>query len=120
MKDSIYHAFIFSIIRHILSMLTGVLVSWGVLTAETANEFTTTAAVQIAAGVLTFGAALWLSYRDKIWQFLKLRIGIWMPPNTDPEIVAEIASTVDNKAEVARGGAEPPEGMFPTPPGGRQ
>jgi hypothetical protein len=120
MKETVYGAFLFSILRHILSMVTGILVAKGIVTTESADEFTTTAAIQISAAIITFATALWLSYRDKIWNFLKVRVGIWMPPNSTPETVAEIAGTVQNKAAVAKGQADGPEGAVFMKDGGAE
>lgn len=103
MKETIYQRFLFAIFRHLISSLAGMLVTWGWIDAELANQFTESVAFKLATGAVALVIALYLSYKDKIWEFLKTKVAIAMPPNSTVNEVAQVASTVENKTAVAKG-----------------
>lgn len=111
MKESIYYRFFLSIIRHLVSALSAFFVHKGWVDAETADEFTGAAAAQIAIGIIAFAGTLWFAYKDKIWEFVKTRVGIELPPSTPISKVAAIAATVENKSAVAKGDINPLQGV---------
>lgn len=106
MKQTIQQIFLFSIVRHLLTMLSGILVSWGWVDAETANHWTVDSAMKIVAGLISFVGPLYWSYRDKIREFVEKRIAILLPPDTHVDEVAAIANAVQDKKAVALGNME--------------
>lgn len=107
MKTTIYQTFLYSILRHLLTVLTGFLVSKGWVDAETADEFTTQASLEIAAGLIALGGALYWSYKDKIMAYVKIVIAKLMPPDTEIQKIETVAATVENKRAVALSNVEP-------------
>jgi|SRR5690349_8598037 len=103
MKETIYSKFLESIIRYFIVLLAGYLVRKGVVDVETANKFTASAALQLTAALIAFAGALWFSYKDRIFSFVKTRVGIALPPNTSIEKVVAIANSVADKKAVATG-----------------
>lgn len=108
MKESIYSKFLISVVRYVVASVSAIFVQHGLVDAGTADEFTTTAALQIVGGLISFGTMLWLSYKDRILEFVKTRVAIALPPNTSMEKVSAIANTVDDKKAVAVGDVEVP------------
>jgi F0F1-type ATP synthase membrane subunit a len=101
MKETVFHRFVYSIIRHFITLIAGYLVSRGIVDADLANEFTTEAAMQISFALVAFLATLYFSYKDKVWEFVKTKVAIILPPTVDVERVAEVAATIQNKRAVA-------------------
>ena len=103
MKETVYSKFFVSIIRYVVASIAAIFVQHGMVDATTADEFTGTAAVQIVGGIIAFGSMLWLSYKDRILEFVKTRVAIAIPPNSTMEKVTAIANTVVDKKAIADG-----------------
>lgn len=103
MKETVYYRVMLGIIRHFISAIATVLVAKGWIDSDTANEFTASASAQIVIGLIAFLTTLYFSYKDKIWEFVKTRVGIALPPNATMEKVVAVAHTVEDKKAVATG-----------------
>src|SRR5690349_17993639 len=103
MKETIYTRFVYAILRHLISAACGILVAKGWVEAETANAFTDSAAMQITLGLVSFAMVLYMSYKDKVWEFVKTNIAKVLPPTTPMDTVVDVAKNVQNKKEVAKG-----------------
>lgn len=106
MKETVTQRFLFSLFRHILTGICTILVQRGWVTAELSDEFTSTVALQIAAGVIGLGGVLWFSYKDKVWEFVKTNVAKLLPPSTSMETIVAVSKTVENKSEVAKGNTQ--------------
>ena len=103
MKEAVFAALLRSFIRKGMSVLSGVLVTKGIIDADLAGRLNTEAVAFITTGVITLLVSTWLSYRNVIIEFVKTRIGILMPPTTTLETVTQIAENVEDKRAVAKG-----------------
>jgi hypothetical protein len=102
-KESVYFKFVLSIVRKAVTAVATLLVGWGYVDADLANEFSTSAAVKITLGIIAAAISFWASYKNVILETLKTRVAIALPPTTSIEKVAAIANTVHNKKAVASG-----------------
>lgn len=102
-KNGIWYQFLLSIIRHFLSGIGLYLVGKGVISEEFLNKFVESAGAQIIAGLIAFIGALYLSYRNKVWEFLKTRIGLILPPTATINDVVQVAEKIEDKEAVAKG-----------------
>lgn len=102
-KDGIYKSVLMGIIRHIISGLSGILVAHGFITYELGSKFTDTVTLDVSSALILFATSIWFSYKDKIWEFLKTRIAILLPPTATMKRVEEVAKTVENKTAIATG-----------------
>lgn len=102
-KESIYFKFLLSIARKSVTALATLLVSWGWVDAEVANEFSESAALKLTLGSIALAISLWASYKNVILETLKTRIAGALPPTVSIEKVSIIANAVEDKTEVAKG-----------------
>lgn len=107
MNETLTKALVSSFVRKLITWISGILLASGWINAELSNRLTGEAVGFIATSIITFAASSWLSYKNVILEFVKTRIAIALPPTSSVQKVSAIAATVENKAAVARGAADP-------------
>ena len=111
MKETIYTRFVLSIVRHLVTYLSGTLVTWGVVQADLANEFTAAASSKITTGLISFLVILYFAWKDKVWEFVKTAAAKILPPNTTYETIVSVANNFENKTAIAKGTIDPRDSL---------
>jgi hypothetical protein len=107
MNETLTKALVSSFLRKIITYISGILLASGWINAELSDRMSGEAVGLIAASIIAFATSSWLSYKNVILEFVKTRIGIALPPSSTIAKVSAIAATVENKAAVAKGEADP-------------
>jgi hypothetical protein len=107
MGETVQQRFLLSVLRYFLTWIGGMLVQKGLVKAELVSGFFASEAFTLMlSGSAFFLISIYYSYKNTIWEFVKTRIGILVPPDTPFEDVVKIASIVNDKHAVAKGEME--------------